>query len=398
MNQTLVLGGLLTLALVGSYLTWTQDEEVAERKATDVLVYKADADAISSVTWSDEDRVVRLTRPSDASGAYVWIEQTDKTKVVPPTEAEAEATPAEGAEAEAAPAEGEEAAPEVAPTEEPKPEVDAPAPVVEEKVTRFSGNEQAVETWAALAPLYAMRELTISPDTDLAAFGLDAPTAKLTIELRDRTVEIEIGGESYGTRNRYARAEGRVYLLDDGLVRPLQFAKSRLVERRLHPFEEQDILGVEVSRGTETRGFVQKNADDRTKSYWADVTVPERRDIEGATWLGKLFRLRVKGYVDESAAPAELAPVFAFAVKGREGSWTVEVLRAEVEGEVTYYAKSSFTRGLVDLTRSLADEAIADLDALFDGVSPEPEEGEAPAEDAEAAEPVEAPVEAPVEE
>ncbi len=388
MNQPLVLGGLLTLALVGSYLTWTQEDEVAERKATDVMVYKADADAIGSVTWSDEDRVVRLTRPNDASGAYVWIEQTDKTKVVPPTEAEA----AEGAEA--APAEGAEAEPEQAPAEEA--EAAAPAPVVEEKVTRFSGNEQAVETWAALAPLYAMRELTISPETDLAAFGLDAPTAKLTVELRDRTVEIEIGGESYGTRNRYARAEGRVYLLDDGLVRPLQFAKSRLVERRLHPFEEQDILGVEVSRGTETRGFVQKNPDDRTKSYWADASVPERRDIEGATWLGKLFRLRVKGYVDESAAPAELAPVFAFAVKGREGRWTVEVLRAEVEGEVSYYAKSSFTRGLVDLTRSLADEAIADLDALFDGVSPEPEEGDVPVEEGEAAEPAE--VEAPVEE
>ena len=53
------------------------------------------------------------------------------------------------------------------------------------------------------------------------------------------------------------------------------------------------------------------------------------------------------------------------------------LLLAEVEGAITWYARPSFTRALVDLTKSVADEAIDDLPTLFDGVTPPPEEGEA---------------------
>lgn len=364
MKQPILFGGLLAVALVGAYTTWTA-EEVEERKATDVLVYRADADAVTSVTWSDEDHTVRMTRPKDASGAYVWIEQTDRKKVVPPTP--------EGAEVP----EGAEAPP-------------APEPVIEETTTRFSGNEQAVEAWTSFAPLYALRELALGADADLASYGLDEPSSTLVVDVGGKSVTIEVGGESYGTRDRYARAEGKLYLLDDGLVRPLQFAKSRLVERRLHPFEEKDILQVAVRRGADARTFVQKNADDRTKSFWADAAVADKKDAEAGAWLGKLFRLRVKSYVDEADAPAAREAVFAFEVKGRDGAWSVEVTKAEVDGEPTYYASSSFTRGLVDLTRSLAEEAVADLDPLFDGVTPEADEDEgAEPEPAEPAEPAE---------
>lgn len=358
MKQAIVLGGLLAVALVGSYLTWTAPEETVARKATDVLVYRADASAVSAVTWSEEARSVRLEQRSDASGTWLWVEQVDKTKVVPP-------------------------APEPVEGQEPPP---APEPQVTEETTRFTGNDQASEIWTAFAPLYALRELTLTPDTDLTTYGLDAPKATIEVTLKDRTVKLEVGGEAYGTRDRYVRADGRVYLVDDATIRPIQFAKSRLVERKLQPFEEADIEQIAVRRGADARAFVQKNAADRSNAFWADAAKPDDRDVEGTTWLGKLFRLRAKSFVDE-ATVGTLTPVFAFDVKGGEGAWTVEVAKVEKEGEVTYYARSSFLRALVDLTKSLAEEPIADLDTLFDGVSAPAEEPAAPPAEAPRGEP-----------
>jgi hypothetical protein len=354
MKQAIVLGGLLAVALVGAYVTWTAPEESVARKATDVLVYRADAGSVAAVTWTEEARTVRLEQRSDASGTWLWVEQTDRTKVVPP-------------------------APEAVEGQPPPP---APEPEITEESTRFTGNDQATEIWTAFAPLYALRELTLTPDTDLTTYGLDAPKATIEVALKDRSVTLEVGGEAYGTRDRYVRADGRVYLVDDATIRPIQFAKSRLVERKLQPFEEADIEQISVRRGADARAFVQKNTADRANAFWADATKPEDRDVEGTTWLGKLFRLRAKSFVDEATVGA-LVPVFAFDVKGADGSWTVEIARVEKDGAVEYYARSSFLRALVDVTRSLAEEPIADLDTLFDGVA-------APAEP-----PVEAPPEAP---
>lgn len=379
MKQAILFGGLLALALVGSYVTWTAEDTEEERKATDVLVYRAAEGELASITWEEEDRTVRLVQKKDAGGSYLWVEQTDRTKVKPPKaepeaaepEAPAEGEPAAEAPVEgAAPVEGEPAA-EPAAAEAPE----APAEIKSE-TTQFTGNDQASEVWKAFSPMYALRELAVTPETDLAAFGLDAPKTTITVELAGRTVKLELGGEAFGTRDRYLRAEGRVFLVDDAAIRPVQFAKSRLVERRLQPLEEKDIRTIKVTRGADTRTFVQKNADDRTKSFWADGNTPDARDVEASTWLGKLFRLRVKGYVDEATAPA-LVPVFSFEVVGPEATWTVEVSKAEVEGAITWYARPSFTRALVDLTKSVADEAIDDLPTLFDGVTPPPEEGEA---------------------
>jgi hypothetical protein len=126
--------------------------------------------------------------------------------------------------------------------------------------------------------------------------------------------------------------------------------------------------------------FTQKNADDRPKAFWADVKAPEERDVEASAWLGKLFRLRVKDYVEKTDVPADAKPMFAFDVKGSKDTWTVTIVSAQKAGATEYYAVSSYNRAVVSLTRSLADEAIADLPALFDGKKVEEDEAPAPAD------------------
>ena len=50
--------------------------------------------------------------------------------------------------------------------------------------------------------------------------------------------------------------------------------------------------------------------------------------------------------------------------KPDDQSWTVDVLQHPTDGKV-FYAKSDFLRSHVELTASLATDAIADLDTMF---------------------------------
>lgn len=359
MNDTTILGGLLALSLVGAYLTWTDDGD-GEARTTDVVALRATADQLQKVTWNDGDTTIVMTRPSDDLGTYVWFEHTE----VP-------STPAPDEDAAADPlVDGPDAAGD-----------EAPEPTGEPEVTTFAGNEQAVELWDAFAPLYALRELTVADEGSLASYGLDEPKTTIDIDVNGKTVTLELGDEAYGTRDRYARLDGRLFLLDDQDIRPLQFARTRLIERKLFPLDEKAIDEVQVRRGTDARTIVQRNADDRTKAYWADATSPETSDVEAGTWLGKLFRMRVRTYTDDATG---LTPVFTYAVTGDGSTYAVEVLsRTADDGSTDYVARSTHNRALVELTKSLAEEAVADLDALFDGVMPDeaPVEDEAPAED-----------------
>ncbi|MCB9664342.1 MAG: DUF4340 domain-containing protein, partial [Alphaproteobacteria bacterium] len=357
MKQPLVLGALLGAALVGSYLTWTDDGEEGAN-ATDVVVLRATPDTLDRIVWTDAGKTITVARQSDELGRWLAVEEVDQpTAPAPAEDTDAVDPMVEGTAGQ-----------------EPTPE-----PAGEPEVTRFTGNEQADDIWEAFAPLYALRELTLGGEATLESFGLDAPETTLQVTTGGRTVAIELGGEAYGTRDRYVRADGKVYLLEDKTIRPLEFAKTRLVERRLFPLEEKAIAGVDVQRGADARSFTQRNADDRTRAFWADATSADTKDVEAGTWLGKLFRMRVRSYVDPADIEGTPRPVLAFVVRGTDGvAWPVRVVEVGEGATSTYYAEAGFLRATVELTRSLAEEVVADLESLFDGITPE-----APAEEEE---------------
>ena len=109
--------------------------------------------------------------------------------------------------------------------------------------------------------------------------------------------------------------------------------------------------------------FVQQNADDRTKAYWADAADAETEHEVAGTWLGKVFKLRARAYVEPADLP-ELVPVFRYTVTGDGKTWNIEVSK-DAGDDKKYYAKADFLRSTVELTASLAGDAVADLDALF---------------------------------
>jgi hypothetical protein len=406
MTEVRWLGGLLAVALIASYVTWTS-EDVGQPPG-EVVVLSATESSLTEIRWEDEERTVVLTRPSDAAGAYYQFDITERIKKLKPPEPEPvpeapdapeEAAPDEAAPDEAAP---DEAAAEDAPAEEPDAAADAaaeeapaePEYTVEERRYRFLGSKEAGDLWEAYAPLYALRELAVTADSDPAAYGLDAPKGTLSVTAGGKVTVFQVGGEAYGTRDRYLGLDGRVLLLDDKTVRPLQFARSRLIERGIIGLEEADITAVEVQFDGATRRFVQKNGADRANAFWARAEDPEQRDLEVETWVAKLLKVKLSAYPLEEDVPASLEPVFAWTAEGADARWQVEVLKSDAD----WYARTSFNRGLVRLVPSLAAAPADDLAPLFQGRAAADDEAEeeaaaptegdavAPAEDAPAAE------------
>ncbi len=364
MRQVGILGALLAAALIATYATWFDDGSSAPREG--VAVVTAHAATLSGVRWEAKDQQVDLTRTEDDAGAWIAVEV--RRYDVP--DAKADDTDAEDS---------------------------PPAEPTLRDVVHFVGNDSAQDVWDAVAPLVALRDLGPAEGEALAEFGLDAPEATLTITHQGGESVVEIGGESFGTRDRYARLDGRVLLLDDKTLRPLQFASTRLMERAVQPFAEGELATVEVrdpANGAIT--LTQRNADDRAKAFWSSPSTGEGRDTTASTWIGKLLRTRLTAYPSDDEVPDDRTPAFAVTLTDREGTaWDVTVSRSTADGKPRWFAESAWLRSLVELTDTMAEDAAADVPTLFevrtaemqdededgDDNAPAPDLDEAPAHD-----------------
>lgn len=334
MRQITILATLLVAALVGSYLEWTKGS-TDHAKDEQVMVYRASPDDLVSVDYKQPDNDVLLEQKSDAKGKYVWVTITEQ--VEPP------ATDDKGADDEGADA--------------------PPAPAPKTQTVSFKGNDAAEKAWKDFAPLYALRELKPDPAVGDAAFGFDKPTGHISVKKHDAQIDLVMGGQTYGARDKYVKYDKRIFLLDDKTLRPLQYAKTRLVDRVLQPIAESKTDTVEVTWKGQKATFVQKNKDDRSAAFWARSDKPTEAAPDVGTWLGKVMRMRIQDY-DVPADAASLQPVFSFVVSDGKDSWSVDVLKSG-GGNPEYYARSEYSRGVVHLTESLATEAVADLSSMF---------------------------------
>ncbi|MEO0602854.1 MAG: hypothetical protein AAF211_15545, partial [Myxococcota bacterium] len=189
------------------------------------------------------------------------------------------------------------------------------------------------------------------------------------------TLDLTVGAETYGSKDLYVGYAGRVFLVDNKTLQPLEFAAQRLVERALHPVEETDAVSLALTwpDGTERTWTHEERASSsdapnaRPTQVWASTEAPDEADDAAATWINKLLRMRLRSYLDdEEEAELVLEKVFAVTLTGPERAWRIEVFESEDEdGEPQWYARSDFNRGgVVQLTASLAREVADDLGNL----------------------------------
>ncbi len=370
MKQVGILGGLLAVTLIGSYMAWTADDSGTVEAGSDAaMVYNAKASDLTGLVWKSEKLTVSLERKSDERGDYTWVSVSEQVEIPAEPVPEPEVPePIEGEEGTSEPADGEEPAePEEPPT---------PAePEYETTTTVFLGNKAAGELWDKFAPLMALRKLD-DVDSTSAVFGFEDSTTSLDIARRSGPLSLVVGGETYGTKDRYIQSEGSVFLLDDATLRPLEFGKTRLVERNLVPVKSKDTLKVGVKAGATSVAFSHQNKDDPAAAFWAREDSPKTADDAAGDWIDKLFRMRVQNYEDSEIA-ATLEPVLTYTIATNSEVWTVEVLRETNAISPEFYARTEYNRSLVKLTKSLAGEVVADVDIVL-GAPPEGDDEQAP--------------------
>jgi len=326
MKQVWILGGLLAVAMGASW--WTHQRGAApEVSPHAVSVLKVDPSALKQVTWTSEHQSVTLRREEDKGGEYIVADWREDILEVPQIEQ---------------PAMDDEEAPAMAPP--------TPAPVVVgEKAYSFRASTTAQDTWAELAGLNALRGFDTRPD--LSPFGLASPTESLELLANGQTLLLELGGETFGVRNRYAKLDDRILVLDSEMIAALSGADIRLVERRTQPIPGPAADRVVLNGTFGTADLVQQDKDDPTRAWWS-YNGGDQKDEANTLLIEKLLRLRVQGYKNE--LPADSKPIFDFTVFGDDQTWRVEVLQAPDE---SWYAQSEFNHGIVQLTTSLAEEA-----------------------------------------
>lgn len=340
MKQVIGWSIALSVALVGSYLTWTDDSEPPALEA--VPVYRATASELQAITWVAENAEVTLTRKSDALGDYIWIASSETRTVDVPVEPE----PSEESSDEAPPA----------------PRVEQVEQLV---AVDFTGNGEAMALWETYAPLEALRELTELPGLDRSLFGLDAPEGTVKVTKGGQTFELVIGAETYGAKDRYAAMGDRVFLIDDGALRPLQFASSRLVERNMWPLTkpEMETAAARLPDG-EWVAFTHENRDDETQQHWAFADTDGERSDEADAFLDRLQLMRFRRYLTDDEVGGPLTPIFAYRFSGKGQTYDIEMLEGPDE---TYYARSAFNRSLVQMSDAQARDVRKLLEAIVAG-------------------------------
>jgi hypothetical protein len=354
----IVYGALLAVTLGASYYRWTHEPDKAlEGK---VVVLQGEPDTLDKITWKGKDDEAVIEKKKDDKGEYFWVTYTKYEKKKPEPDAKAGSGSGSGADvATAGSGSGSGAAAAAAPEEKGEP-----------VVSNFKSGKEAEKLVEGMSPLFAVRKLEdVTPDK-LKTIELDNPVEHVILDRNGKTTDIELGGESYGTKDRYARVAGTndIYLIDDEVIRSLKFARTRLPDRDLFPFETPKIETAVVGDGTSSVTLTQKNRDDKDKATWVPADAPDDASAQYKTWMDKFLKAKGSSYVNDADLPKDLDLRFQVTLTG-EGSSpeTVEVYQAGDAGD--WYAKSGYTRGYVKMLKSTTSGLAEDVDGLIGNAS-----------------------------
>lgn len=353
MKQLVVHGALLLVSAGLAYSVWDRDEPQPEKQQAMVDVWGGSQAAFTRLSFEGKTRKVRLESHKDKTG-YYYVGVVDK---------EDAPDPHAGMHGHDKDGKGPLKPPEA---KEPKKET-----------IRFVSVKAGETLVKALTPLKALRAVGKVDASRNEEFGLDKPEGTLKVTIDGKEHVLTIGGTTPGGSERYAKyhANGEVFAISGDIAQNLMFGDSRLPERDLHGFKNDEVARVKLVKGGKARELVRlKEKNDG----WADIASPEKQDETAGNWMSKLNKLRGSEFVEKPRAPLrpEDAIVRVEYFDGSKPIGFVELYKqpAEVKPDAPasatapkndYLARTEWGRWYVKVPASTAEQIENDLASVL---------------------------------
>lgn len=226
------------------------------------------------------------------------------------------------------------------------------------------GGKTVLSAIAGLEPLKTKRSLGVVDDeARLGAMGLARPVRRLEVQAGSRSLALEIGEASYGAQGRYARVVGsrEVHLIDGAIVTGLEGGKDALLEKRIVPWDLEQIAGFSLMRGDKTGAFVHVDRDQASVRFVAAKDDPATKKDAAGKVLSTLRNVRGSALASVDAAAKAGAVVVAVVIDTERGPWPVELVeRGDSEGFLLRAGGYSY-----EATPTQARELQDDVDAAL---------------------------------
>jgi hypothetical protein len=346
-------GGLAALGLVAAFLTWQREPEGQPGEVTVLDISKR---ALQRVRFEDATRFAELFRNPDDENR-LWVRIGDKPKPPPPAPASELDGGVPGGAADGGTAVASTPGAAEAGTPPTPPATPAPPPPRE-----LRANQNAETLWGRLAPLKGSRALGALDAQKLEELGLVNSPRKLTFTVDGREQVLSLAAPAGGVWGTpYAlREDGKVFLLVTTILPDFESANNRLVDRRLHTFEEGDYDTFTVSQGKNSRTFISTGKPPAPVSI-APQSAPDKPDEFVRNWHDRVWRMMAMDVLGRGEEPPggpleELVRV-GYNKGGKELGFFV--IAKNSQGE--YFARSEHSAGWVRLHAgfdTLVNEAI----------------------------------------
>ena len=376
MSRTVtVYGATLVALLVGSYLSWTSEDTGDDEGGVTIL--NAEPEDIERIVYRSEKLDLDIDVQSDDAGRFLWTKSVQRrekrSNKDKPDDGHGhgdghghDAPKKDGAKKDGPKKDGAkkdgEADAEATPTEEPAPEIE----VIEKT---FKAGEAGDDLLEGFAPFLALRRLEAGGDKlEEMEISEDGEVVELHRAGGAKSI-YDLGGEAYGTRDRYVRdrGDGGVYLVSKDAVASLKRGATSLPDRVLMGVEPEAITQVVVAGPLGSATLEHVNRDDRAAAAWR-VEGETDDDESAGTWLDKAFKLRASGYVQPQHTPKGKELAFSITATSESGETvTLAISTGTDENDKdAWYGQSEHTRRLVKLHTAPTSQVAEDLETVLE--------------------------------
>lgn len=333
-------GAVLAVAGLLAFRSWTKGEDTGPKHGETEL-WPGTPAQVQEVRFESKGGTIRLEPREDSHGRY-FIGTVKKNPN--PADKDKKTPPAGSASV---------------PPEPPK--------VEEPKTARFVSTKDGEDLVAQLAPLRALRVLGKVTDKQKTEFGLDQDEGKLFVRMAGKERSLVFGASTPGGTDRYARdmGDGNAYVVSGTILRDLMSADQRLLEHKLHAWEDSAVKRVKITAGTASREL-QKSTEK--KDAWTKLGAPAEKDETASNWMSKVDRLHITTYEGEKLDPPVAATDVIVKIEyfdERKPIGFLEIARRPGTGDKPeYVVRTEHTRWYASLIRSQAEQIDQDIKSV----------------------------------